>query len=83
MNDKELSKIDQDMIDRLVKDFPYFSEFEYLGVKMKVLAHRRYFWGMYSFSVIPVLACEYVDKNGVIRGKEFSFEQAMKIKGDL
>lgn len=50
----------------------------YLGKELSVVGHQRWVHGI-AIHLIPVLEVEYIDRNGIIRTHELSFEQAQAI----
>ena len=77
--DKIKEEIEKD--EKLVFDyFPLFSDFEYMGVKLKVVKHQHFIRGLQNSMIdIPdtrsLISCDYVDLNGVIRHVAFRLDE--------
>ena len=61
--------------------FPLFSDFEYMGVKLKVVKHQYFsrglcmYMGPYTPDTLTQISCDYVDLNGVIRYISFRLDE--------
>lgn len=58
-------------------------EFTYLGVRMRVTGYWVWSWGCYDCFSVPKLCADYVDANGQIRGREFSYVEAKQLAEEL